>query len=151
MDLSSVSSITVQPGAIGLTAFSFSNIILEASAGSTAYTIPNGGALLQRFSVADPTGKSSAKPGDIWAKRYISTRSTDCTLSASDASGSGSLTLRSHSSQPFVTMCYLMWLTVVQPGDWTTLSGTYQIFGDQPVLVTKIVVDDMKDGWTSVG
>jgi hypothetical protein len=132
-----------------LTAFSFSNIILGSSTGSTSYTSPNAGLLLRRFSVADPTGKTITKVGDIWTKRYISQRTTNCSLSASDASGSGSLLIGNNSGNPKATICHLIWLTVDQPGDWSTLTGTYQIFGDAPSSkfvssTSKASVGDMK-------
>lgn len=172
MDLSGISSTTIQPGPIGLTDFAFSNIILavptqsvrqtgisiSAASSGSDYKLPNGGALLQTFSVPDPNGKSITKVGDVWAKRYISQRTSDVNVIPSDASGSGSLVVKSNSGAPIVTMCYLMWLTVTQPGDWSTLTGTYLIFGDSltaPLgssspLKTSNLTSDMKEDWLSI-
>jgi hypothetical protein len=132
MDLSGISSTSVQPGPISLLDFAYSNIILTSAAEGSDYKLPNADALLQTFSVPDPTGRAITKVGDVWAKRYISQRTIDVNLVPSDASGSGSVVVKSNSGVPIVGMCYLLWITVDQPGDWSTLTGTYLIFGDEP-------------------
>jgi hypothetical protein len=136
MDLSGISSTSVQPGPISLLDFAYSNIILASAAEGSDYKLPNADALLQTFSVPDPTGKAITKVGDVWAKRYISQRTINVNLVPSDASGSGSVVVKSNSGVPIVGMCYLLWITVTQPGDWNTLTGTYLIFGDEPSSAT---------------
>jgi hypothetical protein len=130
MNVNGVSSTSIQPGPISLIDFSFSNIILAASSAGNDYKLPNASQLLQTFSVPSPNGKTIVNVGDIWTKRYISQRTSNVNVIPSDASGSGSLIVKSNSGQSTVTMCYLIWLTVEQPGDWSTLTGTYSIFGD---------------------
>jgi hypothetical protein len=136
MDLSGISSTSVQPGPISLLDFAYSNIILASAAEGSDYKLPNADALLQTFSVRDATGKAITKVGDVWAKRYISQRTIDINLVPIDASGSGSVKIKSNSGVPIVGMCYLLWITVNQPGDWSTLTGTYLIFGDEPGSAT---------------
>lgn len=131
MDLNGFSSTSIQPGNINLNDFAFSNIILASTSSGNDYKLPNANQLLQTFSIPNSEGKTITKVGDIWTKRYISQRTSDANLISCDASGSGSLIVKSNpDGKSLVTMCYLIWLTIEQPGDWSTLTGTYCIFGD---------------------
>lgn len=144
MEIQGVSSIAIQPGPIGLAAFSYSNIILDTTGatGSTQYLVPSAASLLQQFPGLDGQGLPISKPGDVWSKRYIQKRSEAVSIEPSDSSGSGTVAI---SAGLKVINVYLLWLTVSvgTVGVPATLNGTYVILSDQPsVSLTSAVVED---------